>query len=274
MTTNNWVTFRKKACPPPTRRLPLGIPTKITIIHLSSLPRTPKQRELKQRRRRRQRERQKTNRLILAKQQLCTCITHFCTFLSRRCTITTWKCVISRFVEDGNTRQQPSFFFLELWYSLLEFNSRKICQHLTNSTSWNMRDKVWGSTNSLFKWRFRSRRRRRRCCLNSLKRPLWGNEGPSWAAKQHISLPVLIHYGHNNKWSVKSNKIQYNLFTLFFRQDLWEGRGKNYFLYFQRISTELTITGPKQFNKRLPASPCRTPRTTFPNQPAREETTF
>ena len=29
-----------------------------------------------------------------------------------------------------------------------------------------MRDKVWGSANSLFKWRFRSRRRRR--CLNSL----------------------------------------------------------------------------------------------------------
>ena len=85
-----------------------------------------------QRRRRRQRERQKSNRFTLAKQQLCTCITLFCTFLCRRCTTTTWKCLISRFVEDRNTRQQFSFSFTELWYSPLEFNSKKIWQHLTN----------------------------------------------------------------------------------------------------------------------------------------------
>ena len=102
----------------------------------------------------------------IAKQQLCTCITLFCTFLSRRCTTTTWKCLISRFVEDGNTRQQLSFSFPELWYSLLEFNSRKICQHLTKWTRWNKRDKVWSSATSLFKWRFRSRRRR--CSLSFL----------------------------------------------------------------------------------------------------------
>ena len=105
---------------------------------LSSFPTT-------QRRRRRQRERHKSNRFI------------------RHCTTTTWKCLISRFVEDGNTRQQLSFSFPELWYSPLEFNSRKIWQHLTN---WNKRDKVWSGANSLFKWRFRSRRRR--CCLSSL----------------------------------------------------------------------------------------------------------
>ena len=35
----------------------------------------------RQRQRQRQRERQKSNRFILAKQQLCTCITLFCTFL-------------------------------------------------------------------------------------------------------------------------------------------------------------------------------------------------
>ena len=38
--------------------------------------------EMKQQRR--QRERQKSTRLTLAKQQLCTCITLFCTYLSRR----------------------------------------------------------------------------------------------------------------------------------------------------------------------------------------------
>ena len=71
-------------------------------------------RELKQRRRRRQRERQKSNRFRLAKkQQLCTCFKLFCTFLCSRCTTTTRKCLNSRFVEDGNTRQQLPFSFPE-----------------------------------------------------------------------------------------------------------------------------------------------------------------
>ena len=61
---------------------------------------------------------------LLAKTHPCTCITPFCTFLSRRCTTTTWKCVISRFVGDGNTRQQLPFSFHELWCSPLEFNSK------------------------------------------------------------------------------------------------------------------------------------------------------
>ena len=86
-----------------------------------------KNRELKQRWRRREWERPKRkamDRLILAKTHLCTCITLFCTFLSRRCTTTTWKCLISRFVGDGNTRQQLPFSFPELWCSPLEFNSK------------------------------------------------------------------------------------------------------------------------------------------------------
>ena len=96
------------------------------------LPFPNKIRELKQRQRRRQRERQKGNRFRSAKQQLCTCITLFCTFLCRRCTTTTWKCLISRFVEDGNTRQQLSFSFPELWNSPLEIPSKKTCQPVTN----------------------------------------------------------------------------------------------------------------------------------------------
>ena len=130
-------------------------------------------RELKQRRRRRQQERQqqerqKSNRFRLAKQQLCTCITLFCTFLCRRCTSTAWKYLNSRFVEDGNTRQQHyllSFYFPELWYSpsASQFNSKGICQHLTNWTRQNKRDEVWSSANSLFKSRFCSSRCRRIC---------------------------------------------------------------------------------------------------------------
>ena len=125
--------------------------------------------ELKQgwRRRRQQREGEKSKRFRFAKQQLCACITLFCTFLCRRWTTTTWKCLISRFVEDVNSRRL-FFCFPELWYSLLEFNARKICQHFMNwmSCNWNKRDKVWSSANSLFKWRFRNRRRY--CCLSSL----------------------------------------------------------------------------------------------------------
>ena len=55
-----------------------------------------------------------------------TCITLFCTFLCRRCTTTTWKCLISRFNEDVNRRQQLSFSFPELWYSLLRIQLIKI----------------------------------------------------------------------------------------------------------------------------------------------------
>ena len=92
-----------------------------------------------------------------------------CKFFSRRCTTTTWKCLISRFVEDWNTKQQFSFSFPDFLYNPLKFNSKEICQHLTNSTRWNKRDKVWRSAerHSLFKWRFRGRRSGR--CLSSLK---------------------------------------------------------------------------------------------------------
>ena len=65
-----------------------------------------------------------------------------------------------------DTRQRLSFSFLELQYSPLDLNSRIICQHLPNWTRWIKRDWVWSSANSLFKWRFRCRRRC--CCLSSL----------------------------------------------------------------------------------------------------------
>ena len=77
-------------------------------------------------------------------------------------------------------RKMPNFtFFCRAWTqdndllflflnfdSLTEFNSRNNCQHLTNWTRWNKRDKVWSSANALFKRRFRSCRRC--CCLSSL----------------------------------------------------------------------------------------------------------
>ena len=57
----------------------------------------------------------KSLRFLLAKQQLCTCITLFCIFLSRRCTTATWNLLISRtgLKEDVNT-QHNNFLFLFL----------------------------------------------------------------------------------------------------------------------------------------------------------------
>ena len=52
------------------------------------------------------RERQKSNRFILAKQQLCTHITPTIQLESQ--------CLTSRFVENVNRRQQLSFSFHEL----------------------------------------------------------------------------------------------------------------------------------------------------------------
>ena len=95
------------------------------------------------------RTQRKSNRIRLTKQQLSTWITLFCTFLCRRCTTMTWNCLISRFEEDVNTRRPPSFSFPEPRYSPLEFNSRKIRQHLTKWTRWNKRDKVSTRTHFL-----------------------------------------------------------------------------------------------------------------------------
>ena len=146
----------------------VAIKTETTQIHFwsdvfaafASSDRKVPIRKLKERRRQRKRERQKSNRIILVK-QLCTCIALFRRFLCRLCTTTTWKSLISRFVENGNTEQQISFSFPELWYKPLEINSKKI------TNIWRIkRDRISAikfEEARLFQWRFRSRHRP--CCL-------------------------------------------------------------------------------------------------------------
>ena len=123
-------------------------------------------RELKQRRRRRQWERQKRVKGLDRQNNNSARASRI--FLCRHCATTTWKYLISHFVDNVNTRQQLSLSFPELQYSLLEFNSRKNCQNLTNWNRYNKRDKVWSSATSLFKWRFRSRRLVVACLISSL----------------------------------------------------------------------------------------------------------
>ena len=70
--------------------------------------------------------------------------------------------------------QDNHFLFLFLHFGQsLRIQLEKNYQRLTNQTGWNKRDKVWSSVNSLFRWRFRFRLRRR-CCLSSLvSLPRW-----------------------------------------------------------------------------------------------------
>ena len=71
----------------------------------------------------------KSNKFILAKQQLCTCITLFCTFFSCCCTTVT----CAHFTEQVNTTQKVSFSFSKLTYGPVRFNPEKI------SNIWQMK---------------------------------------------------------------------------------------------------------------------------------------
>ena len=67
----------------------------------------------------------------------------FYTFFCCHCTSTTWK-YFKNFTFCGRRVHKTTNFlsFPELRYSLLEFNSRENCQHLTKWATWNTRDKV------------------------------------------------------------------------------------------------------------------------------------
>ena len=60
----------------------------------------------------------------------------------------------------GREPEATTFLFFS-WTLIQSFRLQlqKNCQHLTNLTRWNKHNKVWGSSNSLFKWRFRNRHR-------------------------------------------------------------------------------------------------------------------
>ena len=87
--------------------------------HWRYLSRCFNKRELKQRRRRRNENGKKTKGLNWQNNNFARASRLFCTFLCRRCTTITWKCLISRFVQDGNTKQPCSFRFPKLWYNPL-----------------------------------------------------------------------------------------------------------------------------------------------------------
>ena len=68
--------------------------------------------------------------LRLAKQQSCTCSTHFCTFLCRHCTITTSIYLIPRFKDDANKRRRVLFSLFKPEFGPQEINSREIYAYI------------------------------------------------------------------------------------------------------------------------------------------------
>ena len=77
------------------------------------------------------------------------------------------KVLKSRFVEDGNTRQQLSFSFPELWYSPLKFNFKNISANIWR----NKRDGISAIKFEAARIHFLSdvfAAVARRCCLSSL----------------------------------------------------------------------------------------------------------
>ena len=84
---------------------------------------------------------------------------------------TTWKCLISSFLKDASTRQRLSFSIPELrCRSFLIQLQRKMPTFDELHEMYN-----WSSTNSLFKWRYRSRHGL--CCLRGSNTALqcWNN---------------------------------------------------------------------------------------------------
>ena len=125
-------------------------------------------------------------RFRLGKQQLCVCTTLLCTFLSRCCKTTMWKCLFSRFVEDGNTRQQLSFSFPDSFPDLPTFDVLNEIKSARKS----LRQREF-----TFKWRFRSRHLR--CCLISLMSWVDGRKSNwtcIWTTWRPISMTTSLRF--------------------------------------------------------------------------------
>ena len=78
------------------------------------------------------------------------------------------KGLISRFIDNVNIRRRISLSLFKLEHFLNNSTPRTVCLHWTKWVSWDNRAEVFKNAKSLFKWRFR---RRRRCGILYLKLP-------------------------------------------------------------------------------------------------------
>ena len=92
--------------------------------------------------------------------------------------------IFNRFKIRPVPRQRSSFSFSESGcslYSPLEFNTRKISQHLTNWSRLNKSDEVWNRASALFVRRFLP-------LLSSLLKPLFAARWVIWSRKTRVLL--------------------------------------------------------------------------------------
>ena len=123
----------------------------------------------------------------------------------------------------GGRQHKGFFLFPEVWYSLLEFNSRTICKHLPNWTRWNKREKFWCSANSLFKRRFRSCRRC--CCLSSLI----GDKGGLIAVCYRKLKACEWSHLEQKRMKLIHISVIYNHLMIYTRTDCWNWVSMNLF---------------------------------------------
>ena len=80
--------------------------------------------------------------VLLAKQQLCTCITLFCTFLCLHYETTTWNDQILSLLGDGNGKAINSTISVRTWARSPLFSSSQNPLLLSNRANWDNREKV------------------------------------------------------------------------------------------------------------------------------------
>ena len=138
----------------------------------------------------------KKNVFRLAKQQLCTCIMLFLYISLLLLHHHNVKVPKFMFCQEHEHKTTTLFFFSSTL--IQSFYRIQLHKNLMNWMSWNKCNKVWSSMNSLFKWRFHSRRSR--CCLSSLivivAKVIWKNANRTKWTQSHRSdnFFLVIHF--------------------------------------------------------------------------------
>ena len=152
----------------------------------------------------RRRRKQKRNSFRLAKQQLGTCIMFFCTVSLP--SLHVYDVKPRNFTLCGGWEHKTTifFFFCEVRYSHLEFNSWKNHQPMKNEKSWNKSDESWNIRNPIFGWSFR---RCRRHFLRSLKSRRIGSNKNKYSNKYRKStqlkrFKLLMTLNWNQWWII------------------------------------------------------------------------
>ena len=140
---------------------------------------------------------EKCNRFTLAKQQLCTCITHFCTFLclpyaSSRIEKDTVKAINATISPWSRTRS-PLFS-----YKLLSLLS-------SNWVTWHEGEKVWKDFKSIFQWPLHWR------CRCQIVRSLMKSSPSTLPPTHRMPQPRFKGIGSSRPWRGRGTRLPTHL---------------------------------------------------------------